>query len=417
MLKEHVFSKIEAGNIEAALAYIAEHALSDNHQIRFEAAELYYELGHIREARTIVEELRSLYPDEGSLAILSAEMMIDEDQEDEAIELLLEVGAKDDSFVQAQLLLADLYQLQALDEVAEQKLLAALQKDPEEMILIYALGEFYLNQGAYNKAIPYLKQSLHAQLGEVNVGLSLAEAYSGNGQFEEALHLYHQQETNKMTPDQLFSFGFTAYQQGDYPVVIEQLGAVKNLDADFTSVYMPLAKAYEAENRLDESFETLKDGIRMDEFNDQLPMMAGQVLTKMNDLVGAEQYFRQALALNPSNMTSIQALAALLKEDERAEELQELVEHVQEYGEHDPVLTWYHAFSKAQLESYEEARLLYEEAEPFFKEDADFLIEYGYFLLEEGKRTKAAELFGQALHVDPTRTDLIELIDQLQHEE
>lgn len=64
MLKEHVFSKIEAGNIEAALAYLAEHALSDNHQIRFEVAELYYELGHIREARTIVEELRSLYPDE-----------------------------------------------------------------------------------------------------------------------------------------------------------------------------------------------------------------------------------------------------------------------------------------------------------------------------------------------------------------
>ncbi|MFS0786790.1 tetratricopeptide repeat protein [Shouchella sp. 1P09AA] len=417
MLKEDVFSKIEAGNIEEALSMLASRSTSDDHQVRFEVAELYYELGHIKEARLIVEDLRALYPDEGSLAILSAEMMIDEDEEDEAIEVLLEVGVEDDSYAQAQLLLADLYQLQALDEVAEQKLLAALQKNPDEMILVYALGEFYLNQGAYNKAIPYLKQSLYADLGEVNVGLSLAEAYSGNGQFEDSLQLYHQQETNKMTPDQLFSFGFTAYQQGDYPVVIEQLGAVKSLDADFTSVYMPLAKAYEAENRLDEAFETLKDGIRMDEFNDQLPMMAGQVLTKMNDLVGAEQFFRQSLALNPSNVKSVQAFAALLKDEERADDLDELIQYVQEHGESDPLLTWFQAFAKAHLEEFEEARLLYKEAMPSFNEDADFLIEYGYFLLEEGDRKQAKSLLEQALLLDPTRSDLPELIEELNYEE
>ncbi|GAF19841.1 TPR repeat protein [Bacillus sp. JCM 19046] len=108
----------------------------------------------MEQAKHIINQLLELYPDEGSLFILAAEMMIDADEEDEAIEQLLEVREDDDSFLQAQLLLADLYQLQALDEVAEQKLLAAAKKAPEEMIITYALGEFYLDQAHTTK--PFL---------------------------------------------------------------------------------------------------------------------------------------------------------------------------------------------------------------------------------------------------------------------
>ncbi len=59
--------------------------------------------------------------DEGELYILAAEIAIDLDEEEDAIEWLLEIKEEDSTFLQAQLLLADLYQLQGLDEVAEDK--------------------------------------------------------------------------------------------------------------------------------------------------------------------------------------------------------------------------------------------------------------------------------------------------------
>lgn len=414
MLKDEIYATIESGNIEKALDLLDNYAKTSDHQQLFDAAELYYELGHVEQAKHIINQLLELYPDEGSLFILAAEMMIDDDEEDEAIEQLLEVREDDDSFLQAQLLLADLYQLQALDEVAEQKLLAASKKAPDEVIVTYALGEFYLDQGSYNKAIPYLKRALHADLGEVNVGLGLAEAYSANGQFEDALHLYHQQEVNKMPPSTLFNFGFTAFQQGDFSVAIEQLEAVKALDADFTSVYVPLARAYEAENRLDESLEVLEAGMRMDEFNDSLPLMSGKLLLKKSDHIGAEQYFRQAIVLNPANIEALQALSALLRDQERAEELDELISHANEYGETDGLLTWYHAYAKAELEHYKEAIILYEEAYISLQTDSDFLKEYGSFLLEEGQRDRAIQVIKEALNQDPSKQDLVELLEQLE---
>ncbi|AST97874.1 hypothetical protein BC8716_18730 [Shouchella clausii] len=417
-IKKKVYASIESGNVEEALRLLDAFANTTNHDQLYQAAELYYELGHVDKARPLIEQLLELYPDEGELYVLAAEMMIDADQEDEAIEYLLEIGEHDPSFLQAQLLLADLYQLQSLDEVAEQRLLAAHKKASNEVIITYALGEFYLEQGSYNKAIPYLKQALHAkeELGDINVGLALAEAYGANGQFEDALLLYHQQKQNELPPNALFNFGFTAFQQGDYTVAIEQLEAVKTLDPDFTSVYVPLARAYEAEKRYEEAFETLAAGMRMDEFNDALPLLAGKLLYKQQDFVGAEQYLRQAIALNPTNTEALQTLAAFLREQERYDDLLELVEHAKSYGETDALLVWYEALAHKQLEYYETAREKYKEAYVAFHEDTDFLSEYGHFLLEEGERNKAVELFQKALQQSPERSDLSELLDELQAE-
>lgn len=415
-IKQEIYKIIETGNVEQSLDLLAEYAKSNDHEQIFEAAELYHELGHVDKAQPLIELLMGLYPEEGSLLVMAAELMIDADQEDDAIEYLLDVRVADPSFLQAQLLLADLYQLQALDEVAEQKLLAAAKQAPDELIITYALGEFYLDQGEYNKAIPYLKQALHADLGEVNVGLALAEAYSANGQFEDALSLYHQQKSSELSPNHLFNFGFTAFQQKDYTVAIEQLETVKTLDADFTSVYVPLARAYEAENRLDEALETLTTGMRMDEFNDALPLLAGKLLLKMQDPTGAEQYLRQAIALNPANIEALQTLSAFLKQNERANELDDLINHAKEFGETDALLTWYQAYAKADMEQYNEARILYEEAHLTLQEDSEFLSEYGQFMLEEGDRKKALVLIKKAYQLDPSNGELIELIEELQND-
>ncbi|WP_090775584.1 tetratricopeptide repeat protein [Shouchella lonarensis] len=418
-IRERVWQAIEQGDTEEGLRILAQAKQTDDHEQLFYVAELYRELGHLEEAKEIVETLIGLYPDEGSLYMFAAEMMIDLDEEEEAIELLLEIQASDQNFLQAQLLLADLYQLQALDEVAEQKLLAAYKQAPEEMILTYALGEFYLQQGAYNKAIPYLKRAFYSgeDFGTIDVGLALAEAYSATGQFEEALALYEQSaDEKKMSPTTMHQFGLTAYQAKDYVVAIEQLEAVKTLDPDFTSVYAPLAAAYEAEGRLDEALETVKTGMKLDEFNDALPLLAGRLALKKQAYEQAEPYLRQAMALNPANVEALQVLSMLLREQDRPEELLELILHAREFEEVDVLFTWHEAYAHAALERYDEAAKKYEEAYMSFREDGDFLAEYGLFLLEEGQRARALLLLRQALQQNSARTDLIEVVASLEAE-
>ncbi|MCM3713581.1 tetratricopeptide repeat protein [Alkalihalobacillus oceani] len=413
---KEVWKLIEAGEIEQGLRQLAELERKADHQTKYEIAEVYHELGHIEKAKTLIEELLQLYPDEGSLYALAAELLIDLDEEDEAIEMLLEIEEDDEAFLQAQLLLADLYQMQALDEVAEQKLLTAAKKAPEEPIISYALGELYIERGDYQKSIPYLKKAVHSAdpIPDANIELKLAEAYSASGQFEDALAYYQIGVKKRLDPNGLFGYGFTAFQLGDMIVAIEQLEALKTLDPDFSSVYPLLAKAYEAEGRLDEAQETLEAGFKIDEHNDQLYLHAGKLCFKRQQPDDGEQFLRQAIALNPGNIEAVQTLAAYLKHNEQFDELLELVTHIRSFGEEDTMFTWYEATALRELDQYEEAAVRYAEIEGFHQDDPDFLEEYAGFLLEDGKRPEAKAYYKKLLQLQPERSDIEELLADLE---
>ncbi|WP_232718577.1 tetratricopeptide repeat protein [Bacillus sp. FJAT-45037] len=415
-LIQEAVKKIETGDIEKGLDLLKQAEKQADHDHKYAIAEVYYELGHLKEAERIVEELLALYPDEGSLIVFLAEVMIDGDKEDEAIEWLLEIKQGDNAYLQAQLLLADLYQMQSLDEVAEQKLLAAVEAAPDEVIISYGLGEFYLERGDYNKSIPYFKKAVHRQdeLPGLHVELKMAEAFSASGQFEEALQYYQRGLANHLDPHALFGYGFTAYQVGDMSLAIEQLEALKALDPDFSSLYPYLAKALETENRLDDSMEALKAGMSVDEYNEQLYILAGKLSFKRQAPEEGEHYLRKVIALNPSNMEAVQTLAAYLKHTEQFESLAELIEHTKSYGEVDPLLTWYEASALREMEEFDVALERFDEVSTHFNEDEDFLYEYGMFLVEEGLREHAKKTFESLLKQNPSRSDVRELITNLE---
>ncbi|TWI58870.1 Flp pilus assembly protein TadD [Halalkalibacter nanhaiisediminis] len=412
---EEALEKIETGKIEEGLAQLLLIEKDADHQSKYAIAEVYHELGHVDKAKEIIDELLMLYPDEGSLYAFAAELLIDLDQEDEAIELLLEIKEGDEAFLQAQLLLADLYQMQSLDEVAEQKLLNAAKKAPNEVIISYGLGEFYLERGDYIKSIPYLKKAVHSteKIPNVHLELQLAEAYSASGQFEDAVHYYRIGLEKYQDPHALFGYGFTAFQLEDMVIAIEQLEKLKELDPDFSSLYPLLARAYEAEGRLDDAMEALEAGLSIDEYNEQLYIQAAKLSFKRQNPDEGEHFLRKVIALNPSNIEAVQTLASYFKHNELYEELLELLNHMKEFGEEDPVFTWYEAFGLKEQDHYDEAYKLYQEVEKSFEEDHDFLEEYGYFLLEYGLRDRAKEVFTQLLVIQPERTDIQELLQNL----
>ncbi|MFN7252218.1 MAG: tetratricopeptide repeat protein [Anaerobacillus sp.] len=409
---------IDNGKMEEALAKLQEVKETADHETKYAIAEIYYELGLVDLAKVIIEELLMFYPDEGELYTFMAELLIDLDEEDEAIEMLLEIKEDDPVYVQGQLLLADLYQLQGLDEVAELKLLNAESKVPDEPVVLFGLGEFYLARGDYLKSIPYYKRVLPFQeeLDGTNIALRLAEAYSASGYFEEAITFYEDGMNNDATIDAHFGYGYTAFQIQKFQVAIIQFEKVIDMDESYSSVYPYLGEAYEEEGKIHEALQIFKKGIEIDEYNEALYVQGARVSLNNGQVEEGEQYLRKVLAINPSNFEGAKMLASLLKKEERFDELLELIMYLKNQGEEDPLFDWFLATAKRNVEEDENYIPLYEQIYDQLAHDSDFLEEFGQVLLEYGRKEKAKEVFKRAYELDSAKVDLQQLLWELENE-
>ncbi|WP_440603184.1 tetratricopeptide repeat protein [Bacillus sp. GB_SG_008] len=413
---EQAVTYIESGETEKGLQLLAEQVKQGTDEEKYEVARYYYTLGFVDQALEIVEDLRLLYPEESEFTLFLAELYIDVDKEDEAIEVLHDIQENDELYVQSLLLASDLYQMQGFDEVAEQKLLKAKAMMPDEPVIAFGLGELYSSKGEDSKAIPYYESLLpeHKVMGGVVVPLRLAENLSALGQWTEAISYYEEGLEEQKDIHSLFGFAFTLYQGEQYQRAISVWEELKELDPEYASLYMYLAKCYEKEGMLQESYETLQEGIKIDELSIPFYVELANVAAKLGERNEAEDSLKKALELDPSHLGATLKYSYILKEEERYEEVIAVVEKAIDNGETDTQLLWDIAHAKKQLELYSEALKHYQSAYTSFKNHPDFLEEYGYFLLEEGLRKEAKEVFTRLLQLDPTQTHIEELLYNLE---
>ncbi|TDL83406.1 tetratricopeptide repeat protein [Peribacillus frigoritolerans] len=407
---------VESGQAEEGLKKLSGLEKTLHDEEKFLLAEKYYQWGNTEQALSIMEDMHTLYPEESEVTVFLAEVYIDMDEEEKAIELLSTIPETDPAYVQALILSADLYQMQGLNEVSEQKLLSAKKIVPDEPVIDFALGELYFHQGHYHKAIPYFKDVLkeHKVLTGVNVYQRLAESISASGEFEEAIPYYEKAVDEQVDLHTLFGYGFTAL-QANYPkTAIDQFLKLKELDHEYTSLYLYLAKAYEAEGMLAESLETVKDGLKADEYNKELYVYGGKIALKNNEPNEASALLQQAIAIDPGHVEATITLTNIYMQEQKYEEVIDCLKEVMRYGEEDPEYDRKLARAYHQTEQYSDALNHYQRAYNFFKEEPDFLTEYGYYLLEDGNRAAAREMFRQALKHDPANVEIEEILIQLE---
>jgi len=409
---------VNKGETEEGLTLLENITPTLHDEEKLQLADQYFQWGIIDKAHEIIEELHFLYPDEIQITLFLAELKIDLENEEEAIELLNMVSKEHESYPHALLLLADLYQMQGLPEVSEQKLKEAKEILPQEPVFDFALGELYFHQGQYNHAISYYQGLLeeHDLISGVNLHQRLAECLSANGQFEEALDHYKQTIESQEDADTLFGYGFTAYQGGFYKTAIQQFLTLKEADPYYTSFYLYLAKAYEQEGLLEESLETVQEGIKVDEYNKDLYLFGGKIAIKVGQIPTAENLLRESLAIDPGHIEAAITLSHVFLQDERYDDVVDLITEIKRYGEDDPQFEWNLARAYHQKEEYTQALKHYDLAYTSFKDQRDFLHEYGYFLLEEGRRQQAKEVFQEILKQDPSNVEIDEILLQLEDE-
>ncbi len=312
---EQAVSYIENGEVEKGLQQLKEQVKQGTDEEKYDIARYYHTLGFVDEALAIAEDLHLLYPEESEFTIFLAELYIDLDKEDEAIEVLHDIPEDDDFYVQSLLLVADLFQMQGFDDVAEQKLLKAKEIMPEEPVIIFGLAELYSSKGEEKKAIQYYQSLLaeHKVMGGVIIALRLAETLSAVGNWEEAIPYYEEGLEEQKDIHSLFGYAFTLYQGEEYPRAISVWQELKELDPEYASLYMYLAKCYEKEGMLQESYETLHDGIKVDELSVPLYVELANIAAKLGKMAEAEEVLQKGSAIRSRTFRSNIKICLYLK--------------------------------------------------------------------------------------------------------
>lgn len=414
---QQIIQFLEQGELEKAKDSISKVKTSGNHEDIYLLAEELLQLGFLIEAKDLFAYLLSLYPDEGELKVTLAEILIEMDNEEEAISYLDSVNEADPDFPRSLLILADLYQMQGLAEVSEYKLLQAKEILPDEPIVDFALGELYASIGRDIEAINYYEELIvsgNETIAGVNIHSRVGEALSSAGKFEEALPYFEKSLAANNEINTLFAYALTAYQAGFYKKGIELFNQLKTIDPEYHSLYLYLAKCYESEEELQNSLRVVKEGIAVDEYNKELFQFGGKLALKMGNEELAETYFRNALALDPGYIDAALTLNKLFLHQNRYEDVLDLISQMEKEGDMDPQLHWDAAVSSQKLEKFRDALNHYQQAYNDLKNNLEFLADYGYFMIEDGKRSEALTIFRSLVHEDPLNEEWTSLLERLE---
>jgi len=404
---------VEQGKVEEATQLLDQVTESASDEEKFTIINLYYEWGFLEQAIQLLEELLQKYPKEGEIITLLAEINIELEKDDEAIELLNQLN-KDDPFYAAALMqLADLYQAQGLFEVSEQKLLEAKDMYPEEIVIDFALGELMFSIGQPNRAIPFYERTLlkTKELNGVSIQERLAESYASVGRYEEALQFY--EKLSSEHPDTLFKHGFTAFERGRNDIAIRIWSKLMEIDPYYYTVYEQLSKAYKAEGRLEEAYEVVQKGLQMNEFNKDLYFTAGQLAYQLLKVSESTEYIQQAIALDHDFSKAVLFLVTIYTDENEYNKIIHLINDVKAAGATNPLYDWELAKAYNEQEAYKEALQMYKEASTELSDDSDFLKEYGYFLVEEGLISDAKETLQQYMDLEPLDEEVAAFLERL----
>ena len=399
---EEIQKAVEQGDPNLLNTLLEKYLLQGDPDEQYGLSEWLAEIGFVEEAIKVLEHLQYIFPEEAQLIIDRANLLIDADREDDALNALMEVPKDDELYAQALVTLADLFQLQGLLEAAENRLNEAIELMPDEPLLQQAKAELLLDSGRYLESAKIYQElaGRNIEIEGVNFSERLAEVYSAGAAYEEALPHYEKALEDHAAPDVLFGAAFAAFQTRQYEMAVRRLNQLIGIDPDYFSAYLLKAQSLNMAEDYEAAYQAITGGIARDEFDKELYLFAGKLAMKLGKPEGAD-HLRQAIALDPEYMEAIYTLTSYFHGEEMDEDVLELAEMVIESGDDWAGLYPMIAEAYERSENYKQATVYYEKAYPSFKDDADFLKKYALFLIEEGKRGAALEMIKELQALEP----------------
>lgn len=291
---DEAIKRIENDELElglTALQKVQEHG-KDLPDVMMYLAEVWYRLGHLDEAVRLLNDVMEKNPDmEPALRrecqLLLAEIALDSSDFETAQHLLYECKESGFESIQLDLLLADLYALQDLDEVAVKYLEQARQKEPDNQDIMAALGNLYFRIGEDEQAMQLLEL---AGAESLDLLLTKGRSLAQNGQFEQAYQVFRQALVLDQSPEVLFGSAVMAFHVGRLEEAVELVKNLQAIDEEYVAAYPLAADIYLSLGKTEEAIDSLKQYVSLSGFDlDQIRRLIA-LLTQSGGYDEAKEY-------------------------------------------------------------------------------------------------------------------------------
>ncbi|MBJ8325967.1 tetratricopeptide repeat protein [Streptococcus pacificus] len=404
---EKMLKAIENKNIEDADYYFNQALLHDDEALLLSLAEYLESIGFFPQAKAIYLKLKKHYPE---VAINLAQIVAEEGDIETAFLYLDEISKESEYYLPALLVMADLYDMEGLTDVAREKLVEATQLSHDPLV-VFGLAEIELSLEHYKEAITEYAKLDHQELFELT-GVStyqrIGKAYASLGKFEAAIEFLEKSLELDYSEETLFELATILYQQQEYQKANIYFKQLENLSGDFSGYEYVYALSLHKEDQIEEALKVAQQGLAKNEFDSQLLLLASQLSYETHDSKAAETYLLSAQQLVEDKEEVFLRLTTLYLEEERYEEIIALAKE-----SIDNVLTrWNIAKAYQALENEEESLKAYEELSKDLKDNPEFLKDYFYVLREYGDTKKMRAIGENYLKLVPDDLEIVHLLEE-----
>ncbi|HJV46379.1 MAG TPA: tetratricopeptide repeat protein [Bacillota bacterium] len=289
---------IRNGEVEEGLSILnTVVAYSENDpQVMFELSNVFYDLGHLDTAKSLLEKMDPFLDELTTSELVEfrtfrAELRIDEGQLDEALEELIECLELESNYTRAAILLADIYLMQNLPEIACRYLEDILQDDPDQPDVRYILAEIYIEENEWEKAEDHLGYLVGTEY-EDKAKLSQAKLLSKYGSFEQAHELFLDTLSTNPIAEGYLGCSLTALQLGHLEQAVFYGTKLLELEPDHIGAYQVVSSALEKMGKLEKAKELLEHAFQMNDQEEAINLKLIEICYQLGDKIQASQYLQ-----------------------------------------------------------------------------------------------------------------------------
>ncbi|QCK40692.1 tetratricopeptide repeat protein [Streptococcus pyogenes] len=409
---EKMIASLDQQDLAHAEKYFQKALKEDDADSLIALGEYLESIGFLPHAKRIYLQLADDYPE---LNINLAQIAAEDDAIEEAFLYLDKVSKDSPNYLSALLVMADLYDMEGLTEVAREKLLQAVAISSEPLV-IFGLAEIDMFLQYFKEAIDYYAQLDNRQILELT-GIStyqrIGRAYASLGKFEAAIEFLEKAVAIEYEDETVFELATLMYDQENYQKANLYFKQLETINPDYPGYEYGYALSLHEEHKTSEALRLVQQGLRKNAFDSQLLLLASQLSYELHDRQNAENYLLQAKEVAVDDEEIFMRLATLYFDAERFEEVIALNRETI-----DNVLTkWTIGKAYHALEQEEVALALYNEISADLAENPEFLQDYAYLLREFGQFHKAIQMATAYLRQVPDDVNMQDFLDHIKHQQ
>lgn len=404
---EKIVASIQNQDLEHTDKYLKRALKEDDAETLLELAEYLESIGFLPQAREIYLQERESYPE---VNINLAQIAIEDGDIEGAFFYLDTISPESEAYLSALLVMADIYDMEGLTDVAREKLLLASEISDEPLV-VFGLAEIELELDNFNQAIKEYAKLDNREILELT-GIStyqrIGRAYASLGKFEAAIEFLEKAIEIEYDDGTIFELATILYGQGEYQKANVYFKQLDTMNPDFEGYEYVYAQSLHEENKTEEALRLVQKGLIKNEFDTNLLLAASQLSYELHDSKQAESYLLKAKDVAVDDEDVLMRLTNLYLEEERYEDVVALSR-----DNIDNVLTkWNIAKAYQALEADKKALKIYDELATDLADNPEFLQDYAYILREFGQKERAHQVAERYLQLVPDDVNMVEFLNE-----